>query len=141
MSENKEHTHHIIPLKTYFKVFGALMFLTVLTVLADKVDLNEFLGIGPWNVIVAMLIAVVKSALVLLFFMHLYYDTRTNLFFFLGSIFFLIVFISFTYFDIAYRQDKRNPLVYIDSPLVEKETSFQSLNDDIVAPKPKRDKY
>ena len=134
MSENKEHTHHIIPLNTYFKVFGALMVLTVLTVLAAKLDLTSFLGEGPWNVILAMLIAVIKSSLVLLFFMHLYYDNRTNLLFFLGSVFFLIVFITFTYFDIAYREDKRNPLAYIDSPIVDKDTSFQSLNDGIVPP-------
>ena len=97
MSENKEHIHHIIPLQTYFKVFGALMFLTVFTVLASKVDLGSF------NIILAMLIAIMKSALVLLFFMHLYYDNKTNLLFFLGSVLFLIVFISFTYFDVAYR--------------------------------------
>ena len=83
MSTNKEHAHHIIPLKTYFKVFGALMVLTVLTVLAAKLDLTQFLGDGPWNVILAMIIAIVKSSLVLLFFMHLYYDNRTNLLFFL----------------------------------------------------------
>ena len=123
MSENKEHTHHIIPLKTYFKVFGALMLLTVLTVLAAKLDLTQFLGQGPWNVILAMLIAIIKSSLVLLFFMHLYYDDRTNLMFFLGSILFLIVFIAFTYFDIAFRDDARNPLV--------ESATHQSLNDDV----------
>ena len=71
MSESN-HKHHIIPLSTYFKVFGALMFLTLITVLAAQIDLTEYLGKGPWNVILAMLIAVVKSTLVLLFFMHLY---------------------------------------------------------------------
>tara|TARA_Y100001970_G_C14226103_1_gene855778 strand:- start:389 stop:814 length:426 start_codon:yes stop_codon:yes gene_type:complete len=136
MSTNKEHTHHIIPLKTYFKVFGALMVLTVLTVLAAKLDLTQFLGDGPWNVILAMIIAIVKSSLVLLFFMHLYYDNRTNLLFFLGSIFFLIVFITFTYFDIAYRKDKVNPLVDSDSHIINQDASFQSLNDDVVPQKP-----
>ena len=97
MSQNKEHTHHIIPLQTYFKVFGALMFLTLLTVLAAKIDLGSF------NIVLAMLIAIAKSTLVLLFFMHLYYDNKTNLLFFLGSVLFLIIFISFTYFDVAYR--------------------------------------
>ena len=136
MSTNKEHAHHIIPLKTYFKVFGALMVLTVLTVLAAKLDLTQFLGDGPWNVILAMIIAIVKSSLVLLFFMHLYYDNRTNLLFFLGSIFFLIVFITFTYFDIAYRKDKVNPLVDSDSHIINQDASFQSLNDDVVPQKP-----
>ena len=112
MSQNKEHTHHIIPLQTYFKVFGALMFLTLLTVLAAKIDLGSF------NIVLAMLIAIAKSTLVLLFFMHLYYDNKTNLLFFLGSVLFLIIFISFTYFDVAYR-DGIDPIEDVN-PLEEK---------------------
>ena len=90
MNEQK-HEHHIIPLSTYFKVFGALMVLTALTVLTAQVDL------GGWiNIIVAMVIATIKASLVLMFFMHLYYDNKTNLIFFLGSILFLVIFITFT---------------------------------------------
>ena len=105
MSKNKEHTHHIIPLKTYFKVFGALMFLTALTVLAAELDLSALLGEGPWNVVLAMLIAVIKSSLVLLFFMHLYYDNKINLAFILGSVLFLALFIGLTMIDVTRRQD------------------------------------
>ena len=97
MSNNHTHKHHIIPIQTYFKVFGALMLLTILTVLAAKIDLGSF------NIFLAMLIAIIKSTLVLLFFMHLYYDNKTNLLFFLGSLLFLTIFITFTYFDIGYR--------------------------------------
>ena len=64
MTNNKTE-HHIIPLKVYFIVFAVLMFLTAFTVLASKINLGSF------NIILAMLIAIVKSALVLLFFMHL----------------------------------------------------------------------
>ena len=60
--ENENTKHHIIPLKIYFIVFGALMALTAFTVLAAKIDLGSF------NIILAMLIAIVKSSLVLLFF-------------------------------------------------------------------------
>ena len=95
---DQKHEHHIIPLSTYFKVFGALMVLTVLTVAVTKVDLGS-----PLNVILAMLIAIIKSSLVLMFFMHLYYDNRTNLVFFLGSVLFMIIFIVFTLMDIDYR--------------------------------------
>ena len=95
-----EHTkHHIIPLKVYFIVFAALMLLTALTVLVTKVDLGSF------NVVLAMLIAIIKSTLVLLFFMHLYYDKKTNLLFFLGSVIFLCIFIVFTLMDINYRKE------------------------------------
>ena len=120
MSESN-HEHHIIPLSTYFKVFGALMLLTLITVLAAQIDLTEYLGKGPWNIILAMLIAVVKSTLVLLFFMHLYYDSRTNLFFFLGSLLFVVIFISFTYFDVAYRHEN----TYV------KDEAYQKFNDNM----------
>ncbi len=97
MSEQK-HEHHIIPLSTYFKVFGALMALTVLTVVTAQIDL------GGWaNIILAMFIATTKATLVLMFFMHLYYDNKTNLIFFLGSVLFLVIFIAFTLIDIDYR--------------------------------------
>ena len=97
------------------------MFLTLITVLAAQIDLTEYLGKGPWNVILAMLIAVVKSTLVLLFFMHLYYDSRTNLFFFLGSLLFVVIFISFTYFDVAYRNEN----TYV------KDEAYQKFNDSM----------
>ncbi len=97
MSE-QNHEHHIIPLGTYFKVFGALMVLTILTVVTAQIDLGSTV-----NIILAMIIATTKAALVLMFFMHLYYDNRTNLIFFLGSILFLVIFIVFTLIDIDYR--------------------------------------
>ena len=97
MSEQK-HEHHIIPLPTYFKVFGALMALTVITVVTAQIDLGATI-----NIILAMFIATTKAALVLMFFMHLYYDNRTNLIFFLGSILFMVIFIVFTLIDIDYR--------------------------------------
>ena len=41
MNDQKDK-HHIIPLSLYFKVFGALMVLTALTVLVAQVDLGFF---------------------------------------------------------------------------------------------------
>ena len=120
MSNNQENQHHIIPIQTYFKVFGALMFLTVLTVAVTYVDLGSF------NIYLAMFIAILKSTLVLLFFMHLYYDNKTNLLFFLGSILFMIIFITFTYFDIG----QRDGIYDIEdwNPVIENGT-YQDLND------------
>ena len=100
-----KNKHHIIPLKVYFSVFGALMFLTALTVLTAQIDLTDYLGEGPYNIILAMFIAITKSTLVLLFFMHLYYDNKTNLIFFLASILFLCIFIVFTLMDVNTRSE------------------------------------
>jgi cytochrome c oxidase subunit III len=60
----------LYPQKIYFVVFGILMVLTALTVLAAFKDL------GQLNVIVALTIAVIKGTLVVLFFMHVRYSDR-----------------------------------------------------------------
>ena len=61
---------HIVPKKTYFWIFAILMVLTLVTTVAGMIDL------GPFNVILALLIAVIKGVLVVLFFMHIFYSER-----------------------------------------------------------------
>src|SRR4051794_11138170 len=56
--------HHIVPVPVYLWVFAALMVLLIVTVAAARVDM------GSMNIVVAMTIAVVKAALVVLYFMH-----------------------------------------------------------------------
>jgi cytochrome c oxidase subunit 4 len=76
---------HISPKSTYYAIFGALMVGTALTVVAARTDLPYNL-----NFPVALLIAIIKATLVVLFFMHVKYGSRmTKLivgmaFFFLG---------------------------------------------------------
>jgi cytochrome c oxidase subunit 4 len=61
---------HIVSPAVYVAVFLALMVGTGLTVFAATVDL------GMWNTPVALLIAVAKAVLVVLFFMHVKYSSR-----------------------------------------------------------------
>jgi len=69
-----EHGHsghgHIAPPSLYYKVFGALIVGTILTVAAAKVDM------GPLNNIVMLVIACTKATLVILFFMHVRWSSR-----------------------------------------------------------------
>ncbi len=72
--------HHGPTVKMYFAIFGALCVLTVATVLAAKVDFaqvigNEQLG-GFVNNLVALGIACTKATLVVLFFMHVKYESK-----------------------------------------------------------------
>lgn len=62
--------HHVVPIKTYFAVFAALMVFTGITVAAAFVDL------GALNNVVMLGIAIAKATLVVLFFMHVKYGTR-----------------------------------------------------------------
>jgi cytochrome c oxidase subunit IV len=59
---------HVVPVKTYVAVFVALLALLCLTVGLAYVNM----GVG--NTIVALVIAVIKMLLVILFFMHAFYD-------------------------------------------------------------------
>jgi cytochrome c oxidase subunit 4 len=61
---------HVVPVPVYVAVFLALMVGTGLTVFAATVDL------GMWNTPVALLIAVAKAMLVVLYFMHVKYSSR-----------------------------------------------------------------
>ena len=60
---------HVDSIKTYTLVFLSLLILTAATTVVATIDL------GPFNVVMALLIAVVKMMLVALFFMHLRHST------------------------------------------------------------------
>ena len=98
-NESSSHTNHIVPLSAYLGVTGALFTLTIVTVWVAQIDL------GGWNVVVALLVAAVKSTLVALIFMHLLYDKKLFLIILLTSILFLAIFIAFTMFDTMHRDD------------------------------------
>ena len=61
---------HIAPPSVYYKVFGALVVGTILTVAAAKVDM------GALNNVVMLTIACTKATLVILFFMHVRWGSR-----------------------------------------------------------------
>ncbi len=89
---------HVLPVSTLAKVLGALVALTVLTVITGKMDLYGF------DLAVAMIIATTKAVLVALIFMHLKYDRGFHGFIFLGSLLFVGVFLAYTMTDTAQYQ-------------------------------------
>ena len=97
------HGHHIVPLKLLWGVFGALVFLTIFTVITA-----HYVDIGPLNLPLAIAIAVTKATLVVTFFMALRWDNRVNLLIFSLGFIFVIVFLTFTLFDTSFRGDMSN---------------------------------
>lgn len=89
----KDHHPHVLPISTYLGVFGTLLFLTVITVGASRVDL------GAANLFIAMAIATTKALCVALVFMHLLFDKKFNVIVFASSVIFLAIFIGFTMAD------------------------------------------
>ena len=85
---------HTTPVRLLLAVFGALMVLTIATVVVRGIDLG-----GQGNLIVAMAIATVKAGLVVAYFMHLRWDRTFHVLVFLSSLLFLILFLAVSLTD------------------------------------------
>lgn len=104
MADNHNHDHasfaHPAPVKMLLAVFFALIFLTILTVVtAGQLP-------APFGLYVAFFIATMKAMLVMLFFMHMFWDKSFNTIVFMSSFLFALLFISMTLMDSkAYQND------------------------------------
>ena len=94
------HVGHVMPMWLLFSVFGALMVLTGLTVGVTSVDFGY-----QANLIVALVIAAVKAVLVVLFFMHLLYDSPFNGLVLITSLVFVTLFIGFVLLDAEHYEE------------------------------------
>ncbi|WP_243366372.1 cytochrome C oxidase subunit IV family protein [Fundidesulfovibrio soli] len=79
-------------------IWAALLALTALTISVARVDLGFF------NVVVALGIASLKSALVIFFFMHLKYENRTIKTMVLVAFVVLAICIGLTFSDVGFRR-------------------------------------
>ena len=84
---------HVVPLRIYFVIFASLMILTAATVTVAYLDL------GLLNTIVALSIAVIKAALVILYFMHVRYSPSLTKLVVAGSFLWLFILLSITMSD------------------------------------------
>jgi len=88
---------HVVPTRIYYIIFGILMFCTYLTVQI------AFFDLGILNTVAALTIAVVKAALVVLFFMHVKYSSRLTWAVVIGSLFWLAILLTLTLSDYTTR--------------------------------------
>ncbi|TKB06473.1 cytochrome C oxidase subunit IV family protein [Desulforhopalus sp. IMCC35007] len=88
---------HMMSYKQLALVLISLLILTGVTVGVSYVHM------GIFNVPIALGIACFKVSLVLLFFMHLKYESIAIKVSFLSTVGFLAIMISFTFWDVAYR--------------------------------------
>ena len=88
---SNDHDQHIVPLKTYLFILLALITFTLLSIAITKIDL------GPLAVAGALFFAVLKSTLIVVYFMHLKFEHRMYAIF--GSIvmftFFIVIILTF----------------------------------------------
>lgn len=88
---------HILSTRACITVWLGLMCLTALTVWVSTVDF------GFLHVLVAMIVATVKAGLVIFWFMHIKYESLTIRAMVYLAFVILGIFLSFTFFDVAYR--------------------------------------
>ena len=105
MSQNTEHSEHIVPIWLYVLIFAALFILTIVTATVAFVDLSWKFGQPPnvhvinFNPLVALSIAIFKATLVILFFMHVKYSARLTKVVVGAGIFWLLILLSLTMTD------------------------------------------
>jgi cytochrome c oxidase subunit 4 len=84
---------HITPVKIYVGVWGTLLLFTLVTTLVS------FLDLGPWNIVIALLIATTKATLVVLIFMHVKWSSPLTKLFVVGALLWLAVLLGITLSD------------------------------------------
>ena len=90
-------SEHILPKRTYYAIYGVLILCTYLTVQI------AFFNLGPLNTIAALVIAVLKAVLVILFFMHVKYSSRLTWVVVIAAFFWLGILLGLTMSDYATR--------------------------------------
>jgi len=99
MSQNSQHalqSDHDEPISSvayYLRVFAALIALTALTVGLSFVEL------GPWHLVLGLIIATTKAVLVALFFMHVLHGARLTWIVIAASLLFLVILLGLTMSD------------------------------------------
>jgi len=111
--DHADHVH-VVSMKVLITIFVALLILTVLTVGASWAARNGVLDLGSANIIVALAIALVKAALVALYFMHLRWDSLFNGVVLISAMVFVMLFIAVALLDSDEYDPTRQP--YEDAP-------------------------
>lgn len=90
-------THHIVPYRVYLVILAILITMTGISVAVTQIDL------GPVTIAVALLLATVKSAFVLIYFMHLKFENRMFTFMVAGVTLLTGIVIFVTFLDYLFR--------------------------------------
>ena len=94
----EEHNdHHIVSYKTYIYILLTLIALTFISIGVTSIELEAL------TVTVALLLATIKTCIVLWYFMHLKFDQKIYLIMVIGVIVIFIVVILITLIDYIYR--------------------------------------
>lgn len=86
-------SQHVVQPRIYYTIFAILMLCTALTVVI------AFFDLGPLNAVAALVIAMFKATLVVMFFMHVKYGPRLTWAVVIGSVYWLGILLTLTLSD------------------------------------------
>ena len=93
----ENENNHIIPYRTFIYILALLIALTLTSVAVTQIYL------GTFTVVLALLIAAVKSSFVLRFFMHLKFENKMFSVAVIAVVLVLCIVIIITFLDYLYR--------------------------------------
>jgi cytochrome c oxidase subunit 4 len=100
---SSSHSSHVPSVKSLVSVFIALICFTFITVKVSHLEL------GPWNVVVALVIALIKASLVAWIFMGVRFTTHLTRLFVVAGLVWLTIMIFITSGDYATRSWDYHP--------------------------------
>lgn len=89
--------HSVPSVRTYVIIWAILTFMTFATYYIAQIDL------GPWNIVIALLIAFFKMTLVILFFMNLKAENPLTKLYACGGFFWMILLLGQFFVDYVSR--------------------------------------
>jgi cytochrome c oxidase subunit 4 len=96
MSEHQHEESHVIEYGNYIFIWLGLLAFTGITVTVSGINL------GNWTIVIALLIACVKSWYVLNYFMHMKYEDIIFKVFIATALFTFLIFLGFTFWDYSF---------------------------------------
>ena len=97
MEHKQTDAHPLVPYRLYVIVWIALVILTGITVAVSYIPASHV------PIITAIIIALIKSVLVLLYFMHLRFERRAYLFMILAVLVTYVIFVVLLFSDYKFR--------------------------------------
>ncbi len=106
MRGDSHSSHHVVPLSVYIAVFVTLLALTALTIWVAVLDLGAY----SWlHTPLALLIAGIKAAAVVVWFMHVRYSVRLTWVFVAAGVLWLAILLAITFADYVARDWEMAP--------------------------------
>jgi cytochrome c oxidase subunit IV len=102
MADNHDEQHEHMSIAKYFVIFGILFVFTIVTYYTSLTDLDSMFFPGA-NTLLALVIAFTKMTLVILFFMHVFWNGTLIKLTAVGSFFWLAIMFAFVMQDYVTR--------------------------------------